>query len=376
MTGRISRRARPAFHVSHGLPRGRVYTCRVHSPVLAPLSVAAAILAILCALSLGVIPNLSREGGPSRPLHAWLDVWLPLLLTLPLAGAALLGRQAGLPSAFILWVLATGSISTTAFFCGLALLDRRLATGLPVIETVHVLTLFAVGIVLLGAAYVARLPDWTGHLFLTAGILWLWSVSSDPGDSRQSGASGGALFLVDWSGPLASPVLLRWKVLVAVGLTVGAAGIASHQLQSLWSVVETERVSPTLTLLVNVLAFAGQAVALAALWRLAGPGAVVRSSVSTGVLSTLAVIGVMCISLVPWRAIITRGGVGGDATWHVRDLVGLSILAPAGLTVLALTLVGLAHRLEHRARVAPAWLLMGLALTGAASGAVLARWSW
>lgn len=348
--------------------------------MLAPLSVAAAILAILCALSLGVIPNISREPESSRPRHAWLDVWLPLLATLPVAAAALLGQQAGLAPAFILWVLAAGSLAAAAVICGMALLDSRLAPGQPVVDPVHVLAIFALGVVLLGAAYVGRLPDWMGHIFLTAAVLWLWTLSSEPGSAGQSAPSGDALFLLDWSGPLASPVRLRWKVIVAAGLLIAAGGVAWHQLHWLWSGVQAGQTppspSPSLSRWIIVLALAGQWCLLIALWRVVGARAALRSSVSTSVLSVLAVIGVMCVGLIPWRAIISREADGSDAAWQVRDLLGLSILAPAGLTALALLPAGVAHRLDRRARAVMAWLVIALALAGALAGALLVRRSW
>lgn len=359
------------------LARGRDYTCGV-SPVLVHLGLAAVVPAMVCALLLGVIPNLARESPESRPLHAWIDLWLPLLLALPLSAAALGPNSYELSPALLLVLLVGGPVAVAAVVSGAALLNERRTPASRVLDGSHIIACAVLAPVLLGAAYVARLPDWIGHLFLTAAILWLWTVSGDARTPGEGEARRSAFF-VDWAGPLTHPVAARWKAIMAIALLVGGACLVLGHLQpaSAASAAGEARVPPLLLpAIVALSALAGQGAALAAVWGRVGPRAGIRASVSTMLLSTLLSIGLLCTRLVPWGELIRSRGRLSDVYYQPLDLTGLAAVGPAGLVVAALALTAIVPRLGPAGRRLAGWSLIGAAVGSLLAGILLTRSAW
>lgn len=356
------------------LARGRDYTCGV-SPVLVHLGLAAVVPAMVCALLLGVIPNLARESPESRPLHAWIDLWLPLLLALPLSAAALGPNSYELSPALLLVLLVGGPVAVAAVVSGAALLDERLSLADRVLDGHHIIACAVLTPVLLSASYVARLPDWIGHLFLTAAVLWLWTVSGDAKAPGQGESRDGAFF-VDWTGPLARPVAAGWKALMAIALFAGAMCLAlGHLLPA--SAAGRARISPMLLpVALSLVVLAGQGAALAGTWRAVGPRAGIRAAISTMLLSTLLSIGLLCTRLVPWGELIRSRGRFSDVYYQPLDLTGLTAVGPAGLVVAALALTAIVPRLGPVARRVSGWSLIGAAVCSLLAAAILTRSAW
>lgn len=330
---------------------------------------------MVCALLLGVIPNLARESPESRPLHAWIDLWLPLLLALPLAATALSPNSYELSPALLLVLLVGGPVAVAAVVSGAALLDQRLCLADRVLDGHHIIACAVLAPVLLSASYVARLPDWIGHLFLTAAVLWLWTVSGDARTPGEGEARHSAFF-VDWAGPLTHPVAARWKAIMAIALLAGAMCLAlGHLLPA--SAAGEARVPPLLLpAIVALSALAGQGAALAAVWGRVGPRAGIRASVSTMLLSTLLSIGLLCTRLVPWGELIRSRGRLSDVYYQPLDLTGLTAVGPAGLVVAALALTAIVPRLGPAGRRLAGWSLIGAAVGSLLAGILLTRSAW
>lgn len=330
---------------------------------------------MVCALLLGVIPNLARESPESRPLHAWIDLWLPLLLALPLSAAALGPNSYELSPALLLVLLVGGPVAVAAVVSGAALLDQRLSLAGRILDGHHIFACAVLAPVLLSASYVARLPDWIGHLFLTAAVLWLWTVSGDAKAPGGGEARDGAFF-VDWTGPLARPVAARWKALMAIALLAGATCLAlGHLLPA--SAAGRARIPPLLLpVALSLVVLAGQGAALAGTWRAVGPRAGIRAAISTMLLSSLLSIGLLCARLVPWGELIRSRGRLSDVYYQPLDLTGLTAVGPAGLVVAALALTAIAPRLGSAARRVSGWSLIGAAVCSLLAAAILTRSAW
>ncbi len=346
--------------------------------MLVHLGLAAIVPAMVCALSIGVLPNLAREGRESpasRPLHAWIDLWLPLLVALPLAATALSPLSSELSPALLLVLLVGAPVALAGAVSGVALLDRRGFTHDRVLDGPHFFACAVLGLVLLSAAYVARLPDWIGHLLLTAAILWLWTVSGDAPHSGRADSRGSAFF-VDWTGPLAHPVAPGWKALIAAALLLGAIALALGHALPAASFGKARIPPPLLPAAVALLALAGQAAALLGVCRSVGPRAGLRASVSTMLLSALLGLGLLCTRLIPWSAMIRSRGRLAEVDYQPLDLTGLTALGPAGLLVAALALPGLAPWLHPLARRVLGWCLIAAAALCLASALLLTRSAW
>ncbi len=325
---------------------------------------------MLCALLLGVIPALRSESPHSRALHAWLDIWIPLILALPVIALPFLAGAAHLPQPAMLDVMVTLPVSIGALIVGLALLDGRLRP-VSIIPWHHLAALVALAALLTLASFLGRLSDWSGHLLLTAAILWLWTVSSDPNPAaRAASADGDPVFLVDWTGPLARPIGRLPGAALALGPLLLMTAVAAPYLAS-----PDLPTSLSAELRLLWLAFAAGAVAqiaaLAALWLGVGPAVAIRCGVSTAILTVLLAAGVLCVRLIPWLTIIAGFRHGVEASYEVRDLTGLDALRIPAALVLALSLVGLARWCSRRSRAvlgvalaAAAFLSLAVSLTG------------
>ncbi|GEM_PF-4740782 len=328
-----------------------VYTFGV-PPMIAHLSAAAAILAMLCALLLGVIPILAKEPPQSRALKSWLDIWLPLLLALPVAVAPLLPGATRLSSPLLLSLMDLAPIACVCLITGAALIDHR-CQPVRCIDGHHVVALIAIAIVLVLASFTGRLMDWSGHLLITAAMLWLWTVSSEPGPAaQQSGGNGDPVFLVDWTGPLKhtlggltqsllvlSPVLLLAAVLGR--LVLGGEGTGR------WG---GEALNAMLTVL--ILVPLGQGLALLALWILVRPAAVLRCAVSTVILTVLFGLGVLCARLIPWLYLVGSVREGVDPSYEITDLTGLTVLLMPALLIFCMAAFGLIQWCSRRTLLA------------------------
>lgn len=315
---------------------------------------------MLCALLLGVIPALRNESPHSRALHAWLDIWIPLILALPVVALPFLAGSSHLSQPATLSLMVTLPVSAAGLIVGLALVDPR---NRPVsfVPWHHLAALLAVAAALTLASITGRLSDWSGHVLLTAAILWLWTVSSEPSPAaRAANADGDPVFLVDWTGPLARPVGAPASAALAVGPLVLLAAAAAPYLSSLDSRAPLNAELRFLWLPASAGAVTQMAV-LAALWWRVSPAAAIRCGVSTVILIVLLATGVLCVRLIPWLTIIAGFRQGVEASYEVRDLTRLDALSVPAALVLGLSLVGLSRWCSRRSLAA-----MGLALAAAA----------
>ena len=317
--------------------------------------------AIVCGIVVGVMPRLRGEPAHGRALYAWIDVWIPLALAVPAGLLAMAApRTTSVRADVGLWSepLFFLAILPLAACCGAA----GVAMALPRHEAFwlgpdrrHGLMLVALGAVLLAAAAADRLALWHGQALLTAAILWLWTVSADPVQRRgpyagaKRGGSSSPVFVVDWAGPIRSPVPAGWKLVlliapIGLGIVFLSAPAASTVLAS------------GMTLAV------AQAVALVILAARLDPRLALRCAWSCLALSIMLGVGLRGVRLMPWGFIVA--GLRGEPLPEARgaiplEVVGAGILRPAGVLLVGLGLtLGIAPGLLRRSPLAGAALAL------------------
>lgn len=345
--------------------------------MFAHLSAVAAILAMLCAVFGGVIPNLAKEPTQSRALQAWLDIWLPLLLAIPIAAVPLLPGGDRLPPSLLLSTQSVIPVALAALLVGIALLDRRNLAPMRCIDGHHVLLLVLLGVLLVLASFMGRMADWSGHLLLTAAMLWLWTVSADPRPAPGSAPAGrDPVFLIDWTGPLKHPVNALVQGLLLLSPVLLLLAVLSPYLPQI--VPSTAPGAPSLRLLaaVALLVPATQATLLARVWRQVGPAAAIRCSVSTIILTLLLGVGVMCVRFIPWVSLLMSVRTGEPTSYAMTDLTGVSVLFPSALLVLTLAIAGLTPLLKRRMLFAMGWTIAACSVVSLGIGLslVVSRW--
>lgn len=332
---------------------------------------------MLCAVFSGVIPNLAKEPPRSRSLQAWLDIWLPLLLAIPIAAVPLLPGAAHLPAPLLLCSQSAIPVALAGLLVGIALIDRRAALPMRCIDRHHVLVLVVLGALLLLASFMGRMADWMGHLLLTAAILWLWTLSGDPTppaqgtpDSRES------VFLVDWTGPLKHPVSTLAQGLLLLSPVLLLLAVLSPIVPGFVQRTASSWLSSRSLLAVSMLVPAAQATVLAVVWRRVGSAAAIRCCVSTTILTLLLGVGVMCIRFIPWAALLMSMRTGDDVAYDITDLTGLSILLPSALLVLALAVLGLTPLLNRRTLSGLGWAFIAFSIISLGVGSLLIASHW
>ncbi len=327
---------------------------------------------MLCAILLGVIPILAKEPPQSRALKSWLDIWLPLLLALPIVAVPLLPGATHLPSPLLLSLVNLIPVSLAALIAGAALIDSR-CRPVRCIDGNHVIALIAIAIVLLLAAFTGRLMDWSGHLLITAAMLWLWTVSSEPSTAAgQASTQGDPVFLVDWTGPLRHPIgALAQSLLLLAPLGLLLAVLSRY----LMAVPEPAGMSVPMQAALLLPAVA-QAAVLAALWIRVAPAAAIRCSVSTSILTVLFGLGVLCARLIPWLSLVAGLRHGVESSYEVTDLTGLSTLLLPALLLLALAALGVTQFCARRTLLTMGWGLVAVALVVLAISLSVARSHW
>lgn len=305
-----------------------------------------------------------------------MDIWLPLLLAVPLAAIPLLPAADGLPSALLIAVVNVIPVSLAAIAVGVALWRFSAPQSGSIIEAPHLLAALLLGVILLFSAFTGRLSDWSGHLLLTAAVLWLWTVSGDPGQSKSTADRDDPVFLVDWAEPLRHPIGALTQTILLGAFPLLAAGLLIPILRPEDVALAPVHVSRWPWLGVVVLTYALHAVTLGALaWRVS-PVAAIRCAVSTVILSTLLGVGVLCVRLIPWFMLIAGVRAGVAVSYMITDLTGLSVLLPPALLVLALAALALVRSPGGRVgRIAGA-ALTAVALAALAIGGVVAASHW
>jgi len=336
---------------------------------------------MLCAVFGGVIQNIASEPPRSRSLRAWLDIWLPMLLAMPIAAVPFLPGAADLPAPLLLCSQSAIPAAFAGLLVGFALIDRRAASPIRCIDRHHVLVLMVLGALFLLASFVGRMTDWTGHLLLTAAMFWLWTVSGDPKSAAESAPEArdrarDPVFLVDWTGPLKHPVspLAQGLLLLSPGLLLLA--ILSRFVPQMVHSAALGGRWPRSLLAVALLVPAAQAAVLAGLWCRAGSAAAIRCAVSTIILILLVGVGVMCVRFIPWASLLMSIRTGDDVAYAMTDLTGLSILLPSALLLLALPVLGLTPMLNRRTLSMLGWAFMALSIISLSVGSLIIASHW
>ncbi|MFG0331349.1 MAG: hypothetical protein ACF8PN_15790 [Phycisphaerales bacterium] len=280
------------------------------------------LLSLSLALVRGVAPKVACESGPTRAATAWIDLWIPLMLALPMGAAAFFvhPEQA---DPFAVWAAAGPSVAVGAIVLGVALAwrgDSEASAGSPWrgLSRRHGLMFVGLGGVLLFAAESNRLDPRQGQLLLTVAVVWLWACSVGRPPERNGGPGVGRLIL-DWAEPLRQPIggLTKSVAGVAVVLTVAGCWLVGASVDFLW-VVGAVAVT--------------QLVVLLAMVESSGRLCAQRTVGSTLILSLLLGLGAVAMARHPWLL---------AARIPPYELMGTSVLGLSSLRGAAILLLGM-----------------------------------
>ncbi len=244
-----------------------------------------------------ILPSLRDEQDLTTAVKVWLDLWLPLVLSVvyAVAIAAIKPIVTAQDTPQIWWSIAPVTASTLlgAGLC-FFVTHRSGYNAMPIpFQTRSGWLLFFLGLVLIVASFADRISLSQGQVFFTGALIWLWICSPTPVKERASGASEsrgkqikgtshrGKLILT-WNAKLVNPPTAR--VICTLLILVVGFGV--------WALV-----TPNLPTF-SPFAFAVllQFFVLLAITYLLGPRAAERVAVSTLFLAVTLGVGVFVIS--------------------------------------------------------------------------------
>ncbi len=222
-----------------GPHRFLVYTgpTRLMPIILGFIFVAATLCLLLITLQSRVLPAILEEEKLTLPAAAWLDLWLPLILTAPMVIALTATRATGEAARFEVWYAATPATIGAALALGVFLMmgGRRGGVNQPgglrqttAFALRHATILSLLGTILALASKGDQFTFLHGGLFLVAGIFWMWMSSPEveqakpkkvARDERAASSSRRPQLILDWAGALKSEILLSTKVCILATIT-------------------------------------------------------------------------------------------------------------------------------------------------------------
>jgi len=247
-------------------------------------------------LDRGVLIRLPNRGAErlDRGLLAWVDLWIPLLLSL--VWTCVVAFSGDLPyQTHSCWFAVVPPVLVTTLFlamvhlCGGCRLnqssageiERKTTCQHPSLSERHVWMLMGLGLLLYFVSIVGRLASWHGQVLVTAAVIWVWMSSPDlAADSTSQSAPK-------------DKIRTRDRVSISFLFVVGIVALLFVMVLTRFSLPSG---FPVLVIATTVIAFGA---VFYLVGRRLGAECVVRLSVSTMIFSILFGLGGMALRLLP-----------------------------------------------------------------------------
>lgn len=322
-----------------------------------------------------ILTRLAADNTGNPAVMAWLDLWLPLIFSLPMgiiltfSGSAAAEYQAGCYAIGPSVGSACLAIGLVHFCCRISKYSyynkscpeiympeesQYVADNVSLTQLAsyrHCFVMLLLGYVLIKIAEAANLAAWQGQIFITIAVIWIWmsspqqpdekslstnendtSLINQPGNvngSNNNNNNSNRWMLLDWAGNLTNPINLYTKIMITLLILILTAVCSS--VAYFLNTSGINYLNYTITLTVLLQCFGVLLIAI----RLDNVCAI-RMAISTMVLSLTIGLGGMSMGLlIPYLRALYFPYT--NMTTYPTHLMGMTIGTGAGIILIGLS---------------------------------------